>query len=155
MQCPSCGTTLSTGMTTCPSCNKPVLNETRLDEMPQRPQVFTAMNITLLAVIVLFLMAGGSGLAYYAQVIHPNDLHAQATVVAQTVLEAQGQSTALANLRLSATAAALTPQQIYTQATSGTPVIDDALINSGGNTWYQYGTRCHLDFCVTMCCDPR
>src|SRR5437016_14258388 len=89
-------------MTTCPSCNKPVLNETRLDEMPQRPQVFTAMNITLLAVIVLFLMAGGSGLAYYAQVIHPNDLHAQATVVAQTVLQAEGQSTALAGLQLRA-----------------------------------------------------
>src|SRR5258706_15604158 len=127
MQCPSCGTSLSTGMTTCPSCGKPVPNETRLNVMPQRPQIFSAMNITLLAVIVLFLVAGGSGLAYYAQVIHPNDLHAQATVVAQTVLEAQGQSTAQASLQLSATAAALTPQQIYAQATSGTPVINDPL----------------------------
>ncbi len=140
MQCPSCGTTLSTRMTRCPTCNKPVPNETRFGEMPQRPQVFTAMNITLLAVIVLFLMTGGSGLAYYAQVIHPNDLHAQATVVAQTVLEAQGQSTAMANLQLSATAAALTPQQIYTQATSGTPVINDPLTSSKSTTWYQYGT---------------
>jgi len=98
------------------------------------------MNITLLALIVLFLVAGGSGFAYYAQVIHPNDLHAQATVVAQTVLEAQGQSTALASLQLSATAAALTPQQIYTQATSGTPVINDPLTSSESTTWYQYGT---------------
>jgi hypothetical protein len=90
MQCPSCGTTLSTGMTTCPSCHKPVPNETRLNGMPQRPQIFSAMNITLLTVIVLFLVAGGGGLTYYGQVLHPNDLHAQATVVAETVLQAQG-----------------------------------------------------------------
>lgn len=140
MQCPSCGTPLSAGVITCPSCNRSVPTETRPSEIPQRPQIFSTINIVLLALIVLFLVAGGGGLAYYAQIFHPNDLHTQATAVAETVLQAQGESTALAGVQLSATAAALTPQQIYTQATSGTPVIDDALINTEGNTWYKYGT---------------
>jgi hypothetical protein len=140
MQCTSCGTPLSTGMTNCPTCNRPVSYNSHPDEIPQRPQIFSAMNITLLALIVLFLISGGGGFAYYAQDIHPNEMNAQATTVAQTVLQAQAQNTALAHLQLSATAAALTPQQIYTQATSGTPVINDPLTSTAGNTWYQYGT---------------
>lgn len=141
MQCKSCGTPLSTGMTTCPTCNKPVPYDIHPDEIAQRPPIFTVMNITLLAFIVLFLIAGGGGLAYYAQVVHPRDMHVQATTVAQAVLQAQVKSTAEASLQLSATAVALTPQQIYTQATSGTPVINDPLTSSAGDTWYQYGTQ--------------
>ena len=141
MQCRSCGTPLSTGMTTCPTCNTPISYDTRPDEIAQRPPIFTVMNITLLAFIVLFLIAGGGGLAYYAQVVHPRDMHVQATTVAQAVLQAQVKSTAQASLQLSATAVALTPQQIYTQATSGTPVINDPLTSPAGNTWYQYGTQ--------------
>jgi hypothetical protein len=128
-------------MATCPTCNRPVLYDIHPDEIAQRPAIFTVMNITLLALIVLFLIAGGGGLAYYAKVVHPGEMHVQATVVAQTVLQAQARSTALADLQLSATAAALTPQQIYAQATSGTPVINDPLTSSAGNTWYQYGTQ--------------
>ena len=140
MQCRSCGTLLSTGMATCPTCNKPVPYDIHPDEIAQRPPIFTVMNITLLAFIVLFLIAGSGGLAYYAQVVHPRDMHVQATTVAQAVLQAQVKSTAQASLQLSATAAALTPQQIYAQATSGTPVINDPLTSSAGNTWYQFGT---------------
>jgi hypothetical protein len=140
MQCTSCGTPLSTGMINCPTCNRPVPYDSHPDEIPQRLQIFSAVNIMLLTLIVLFLIAGGGGLAYYAQDIHPNEMNAQATTVAQTVLQAQERSTAQADLQLSATAAALTPQQIYTQATSGTPVINDPLTSFKGNTWYQFGT---------------
>src|SRR5438067_805413 len=40
----------------------------------------------------------------------------------------------------SATVVALPPQQLYSRATSGTPVIDDPLSSANGSIWYHYNT---------------
>jgi len=77
--------------------------------------------ITSLILLVL-LIIGGSGLTYYARVFFPAQLHAQATATAQIV-------------QADATFTALTPQQIYTYATNGSPVINDPLNNQNKSTW--------------------
>ena len=105
---------------------------------PQQPRSFSAVTVMLLILLILLLVIGGSGLIYYATVVHPAELHIQATAVAKTVLTNQVRGTAVANAQASATVTALTPQQLYTRATGGTPVIDDPLTSPNGSIWYHY-----------------
>ena len=105
---------------------------------PQQPRSFSAVTVLLLILVILLLVIGGSGLIYYATVVHPGELHIQATAVAKTVLTNQARGTAVANAHASATVTALTPQQLYTRATGGTPVIDDPLTSPNGSIWYHY-----------------
>jgi hypothetical protein len=96
----------------------------------------------MMALIILFsllLIGEGIGSAIYTVNYRPADLHAQATKVAQNFLGAQVTGTAQANAQAMATANAMTPEQVYQQATSGTPVIDDPLKDDSGNVWYHYG----------------
>lgn len=107
---------------------------------PQQPRSFSAVTLMLLIILVLLLLIGGSGLIYYATAIHPGELNIQATAVAKAVLTDQARGTAEANARANATVTALTPQQLYTRATAGTPVIDDPLSSPNGSIWYHYNT---------------
>src|SRR5216683_2489909 len=65
--------------------------------------------LVLLLIIILVLLIGGSGLTYYVAVYQPGQVRTQAT------------STAL--------------QNIYMQATSGTPVLNDSLASNSASRW--------------------
>jgi hypothetical protein len=106
----------------------------------------------LLVIVALLVMASGFGLIYYSAVFHPSQLHAQATSIAQTV-QAQSRATAnaqvtgtvQANANASATAqtAATTQaiatttllQNIYNQATSGSPLLNEPLSENNVSNW--------------------
>src|SRR6266487_1869052 len=83
------------------------------------PQGRRSLGFTtiLLIVIVLLVMTSGVGLILYSAVLHPAQLHAQATATAQVV----------------ATATAL--QNIYNQATSGSPDFSDPMTGSNAGNW--------------------
>ena len=114
----------------------------------------------LLVALALLVMFSGFGLIYYSAVYHPAQLHAQATATVQTIYTQQAHMTATANTEATGTAVAqanatatanaqATAQaaatatalaSIYTQATSGTPAINDSL--SYANNWVaQYGVN--------------
>lgn len=121
---------------------------------PQRRQGLSTGMVILFIVLVL-LIIGGSGLILYTAVIEPNQLHAQATATAQANVTGTAQSNATgtaqaaatatteanatataqaqATARVQATATAL--QAIFTQAISGTPVLNDPLSQQDANNW--------------------
>ena len=45
---------------------------------------------------------------------------------------------------ISSLAAIQTPQEVYNQATSGTPVIDDSLSTNDTNSWDEANGACHF-----------
>ncbi len=155
MFCTSCGTTLSPGVATCPSCSKPApYNVAAPNMLPQpsrvltqeqppavipkqQPQRVSTARLTLLSILLALLIIGVSGIGYYAVAVRPAEFRAQATAVTRNLLATQTQGTAQAYAQATATTAALTPQEIYTRATSGTPVINDSLDVQEGSTWLQ------------------
>jgi hypothetical protein len=96
---------------------------------------FSPLSASLLVILLVLLVIGGSGLFYFTTVAHPGELHSQATAVAQTVLTTQADSAAQVLAQASATTAALTPDQLYTRATSGTPLINDPLNDPSTTIW--------------------
>lgn len=103
---------------------------------------------TILLITLAFLvMASGIGLIYYSAVYHPDQLYAQATATAQTVRTAQAQASGAANAQSTGTAQAFANataqamatttalQNIYNQATSGAPILNDPL---NGNNIYHW-----------------
>ena len=111
--------------------------------------------MTIVSIIVaLLVLASGVGLIYYTTVFHPGQLHAQATATVQTFQTTQAQVTATANVQATGTTQAITNatataqavataqvvatatalQNIYTQATSGSPALNDPL-NGNFNNW--------------------
>ena len=123
---------------------------------PPKKRGMSPTVIILLIIIVLFLLAG-SGLIYFVGVYQPQKMHADATatVNAQTTLTAQANAQATANIlatstaqanatataQASATAAASATatalQAILSQATSGTPKLNDSLSAPSSNNWDQ------------------
>src|SRR5258708_1100030 len=98
-------------------------------EPPQRPHhpVYTALLLTTLALLIIM----GGGTTYYAIAFHPAELNAHATVVAQSVLAAQARATATAN--------ANSPQSIYNQITSKSPLFEDPLDGQHIGLWGNQG----------------
>jgi hypothetical protein len=98
-------------------------------EPPQRPHhpVYTALLLTTLALLIIM----GGGTTYYAIAFHPTELNAHATVVAQSVLAAQARATATAN--------ANSPQSIYNQTTSKSPLFEDPLDGQHIGLWGNQG----------------
>lgn len=97
----------------------------------RRSHWYMVWRVALICFLCLFLLVESVSFALYAFVIRPIDLQNQAALVTNTYLANQGQQ--LANSWHT-----LSPSQVYAQATSGTPVIDDALTGPGGNVWYNY-----------------
>lgn len=115
------------------------------------------MTILLLIAALLVLISGIS-LIFYASVLHPAQLRAQATATAETQLTMAARATALANAQATGTAQALANatataqsiataqaaatamalQSIYNQATSGTPLLNEALNGQDSLNWDQY-----------------
>jgi hypothetical protein len=89
---------------------------------------------TSLAVFLVLLVLTGSGILVYVTVYHPGELHAQATAVAGTFLTAQAQASAgLSTPQAMATANA--SQEMYTQATNGSPFYSNSLQGNTGGVW--------------------
>jgi hypothetical protein len=107
--------------------------------------------MTILLIVLALLVIGGSGFIVYATVIQPNQVHAMATATAvakvtgtaqanatgtaqaQATGQAQANATATAFAQVTATATAL--QNIYTQATSGSPAWNDPLSQQDNHNW--------------------
>jgi len=98
-------------------------------ESPQRPHYPVYTALLLIALVVLIIMGGGT--TYYATVFHPAELNTHATVVAQGVLAAQTRATATAN--------ANSPQSIYNQITSKSPIFEDPLDGQHIGLWGNQG----------------
>jgi hypothetical protein len=92
-------------------------------QQPPQRQGLSPMAITLSVILALLIIVGAGGLIYYATGPYPAEQHAQATAVVQNVLAQQQQ----ANAQATANIAALIPQKLYTQVTSGKPAISDPL----------------------------
>jgi hypothetical protein len=112
------------------------------------------MIIGIIAAAVL-IMLSGVGIIYYSSVYRPAQLRMQATSTAQTVRTQEAQATALAYAQATGTAVAYANatstaqavatanavatatvlQDIYTSATSGTPVLNDSLAFNTGSGW--------------------
>jgi len=108
---------------------------------PVRRRGLLVTNIVLLCILILLIVGEGSGFLSAEASFRSNVLPAQATDVARNLLATQAQNTAIANTQATATATAMTPQQIYTWATSGTPVIDDPLDNPENTSWFESTTK--------------
>ncbi|HTD20252.1 MAG TPA: hypothetical protein VK667_12055, partial [Ktedonobacteraceae bacterium] len=112
--------------------------------VPVQPQRrgFSGGIIALLVVLVLALI-GGSILVYYAAVLHPQQLSVEATSTAHTTqvnnLHATQTASAVA-ANATATVNALSPQDLYTRITAGTPTLNDPLATQGSTTWSQLGS---------------
>ncbi len=76
----------------------------------------------LLLTILALLIIGGGGLIYYVSIGRPAEFHAQATAIAQTFLTP------------------VPPQNVYTNSTSGKPMINDPLNSPGSSTWSASGS---------------
>ncbi len=117
-----------------------------------------SLTVTILIIVIVLFLLGGSGLIYYVGVYQPQKSHADATAAAnarvtgtaqanaQATANALGTSMAQANttataqasatVAVSATASAL--QAVLSQATSGTPALNDQLSAPSNNyNWDQ------------------
>lgn len=141
----------------------PVYNPPPVQAYPQyQPPVgqtparrgFSKGRVALLAVLIL-LIIGASGVIFYATAIQPAQLHAQATstaqaqststaqahatstaqVIATNQAETQATNTAVAQATNQARATETALNSIYTQATSGTPAMNDPLVQQDTNQW--------------------
>src|SRR5260370_6440668 len=92
-------------------------------------QIHPAFTGLLLLAITL-LMVMGLGTAFYATILHPAELNAHATAVAQGVLATQATATA--------TAKAHSPQSIYNRITSKNPLFTDPLDGQQSSLWGKY-----------------
>jgi len=119
-----------------------------------RSRLSRSATITYM-LLALVAMLSGLLLILYSAILHPAQLHQQATAtavaqmnlqVSQTALaNAQGSATAIAMANATATAQALATaqavatttalQNIYTQGTSGTPALNDPLSGYNGYNW--------------------
>ena len=84
---------------------------------PQRSSLARSLLLIVLALIVII----ASGVLYTLFVGRPAEFHAQATAIAQSILSPQS------------------PQDIYSNVTSGKPSINDPLSNPTGSSWRDSG----------------
>lgn len=102
---------------------------------------------TVLVILALTVISGGLFI-YYAAVYQPDQMHAQATATtvagmatntAQTVATTQAQTRAIAAATAQTSSKAVATQvalgDLYLQATSGNPVINDQLQTQSGSNW--------------------
>ena len=102
---------------------------TSRQSQPQHRRLSPIGRIIVLIGLVLLVIAGSFGLAYYTTVFRPAQLRIEATATAQTLLTMQPMATAQAL------------QNIYTKATSGSPVLNDPLSQNGPNDWNGSATQ--------------
>ena len=127
-------------------------------QLPPPKKRRVSLTVTILLIVIVLFLLGGSGLIYYVGVYQPQKSHADATATAnaqvtgtaqanaQATANVLGTSTAQANTtataQASATAAASATasalQTVLSQATSGTPALNDQLSAPSNNyNWDQ------------------
>lgn len=97
------------------------------DKFGQSSPTLTRMALLLIALLALLILGSGSGILVYANVVHPNELQANATAVAQSVVTGQAQATATAN--------AQSPQSVYNRTTQTNPSFSNALDGQSSSPW--------------------
>jgi len=125
---------------------------------PPQPQARRGLSrgiVALILILALLLVASGFGLIYYTTIAHPAQLHAQATAAVQAMLTTNANSTAVANTQATGTSVAYSNatatvqtqatvqaqstatalQNIYTQATQGTPALNSSLAGQDNYNW--------------------
>src|SRR5260370_24312277 len=98
-----------------------------IQPLPVQPQRRNLPVVIAVLLIMLALLAG-SGLTYYyvTTIARPAQLQTQATTATtQTLTSVQGTSTITAT----------NPQDLYTQATSGTPALDTSTNSQSASDW--------------------
>ena len=162
MQCSACGTELPPVASLCPNCGRPVLrNESGYNTFPKKPSQGKQPSrgkTAFLLLLALLMMLSGFGLIYYSTVVRPVQLQVNATQTVQGILTSYVRATRLTNAHATSTASAINNtlataqaqatsaavatvtvyRNIYTQATSGTPVLDDALSTNTSSNWDEY-----------------
>ena len=123
---------------------------------PPKKRGMSPIVIILIIVLVLILLAG-SGLIYFIGVYQPQKMHADATAtvnaqitstaqanaqatsnaLATSTAQANATATAQASATAAASATATAYQAILSQATSGTPALNDSLSAPSSNNWDQ------------------
>src|SRR5579884_3925741 len=114
-----------------------------LPPQPQTPQRrgLSGGAIALIIFLVVLLLVG-SGLIYYAGVYQPQQAHMQATATANSQLTGTAQAIAQSTQFAQASATATALQNIYTQATGGTPILNDNLSANSSNQWNEIAGAC-------------
>lgn len=110
---------------------------------PQSPRRQHSGLVMLLVVLIVFVLLAGGGSLYYLGYYQPNQLQSavnataqvQATSTAQ-VVQATARVAATSTVQAQATAQAY--QTLYTQATSGTPALDDSMSNQSNSQWEEF-----------------
>jgi hypothetical protein len=120
----------------------------KVDEPPaSKRRSWVLVNLILFCLLVLLVVGESGGLLTYERNFRSNVLPAEETRTARNLVTTQVEKTAVANMQATATATAMTPQQLYAWATSGTPVIDDPMDKHEGITWIEgssNGASCRI-----------
>jgi hypothetical protein len=126
---------------------------------PPKPKLSKGALFAIIGLTILLLASGG-GLIFYSTVYYPAQQHAAATSTSVAATEVQQHQTATAEAQQTSTAVAYVTataqahvtataqaqatvqarQDIYTQATSGTPALNDPLSDQSGSDWHIYDT---------------
>jgi hypothetical protein len=162
MHCSACGADIPLVASVCPNCGTPVARSvagySTFPKKQSRPTSLSRGKAGLLLLLALLMMFSGFGLIYYSMVMRPVQLQVGATQTVQTILTTDVKATTLTNTYATGTAAAqnntlATAQAqattaavatvtvyhgIYTQATAGTPVLDDSLNTNSSSNWDEY-----------------
>lgn len=162
MYCSACGADIPPVASVCPNCGTPVArSETGYSTFQQkqsRPTSLSRGKTAILLLLALLMMFSGFGLIYYSTVVRPVQLRVDATQTVQSIVTSEVKATTLTNEHATSTARTLnntlaTAQAqatiiavatvtayhaIYTQATSGTPVLDDSLSTNSSSNWDEY-----------------
>jgi hypothetical protein len=124
-------------------------------QQPLQQSRVLSRGLIIFIIVLALLIIGSSGFTYYAAIYQPNQLHAQATATsvaqvtgtahafattaAQAFATDQAQTNATATTVTQATEEAQATQTalqtVYTQATSGTPAINDPLSAQSNLNW--------------------
>ncbi len=103
-------------------------------------QGLSSDRIALLVGLALLVIAGSTGFFYLLTTNQRSVGDANATATTRTIVAATAtsQSHKMATTTAQVVATATKPEQMYARLTSGTPVLDDPLIdNSKGYNWYE------------------
>ncbi|HEU5227333.1 MAG TPA: protein kinase [Ktedonobacteraceae bacterium] len=120
-------------------------HQSMMKQTSRPPRNNASLGVTLLLFLLSLFIIVGSGLIYFSTTYQSNLLHAQGTAVAGASIMGTAQASATSKAQVAATAlshinmvtATQTAQQnLYTQATSGLPIISDPLSSPDDFGWY-------------------
>ncbi|MEO8970131.1 MAG: hypothetical protein ABI406_00855 [Ktedonobacteraceae bacterium] len=162
MQCSACGAEIPPATSVCQNCGLPVARSESgygtFQKTQPRRKSYSRGKTAILLLLALLMMFSGFGLIYYSTVVRPVQLRVEATQTVQSILTTDVKATTITSTHATGTAGAInntlaTAQAqatavavatvtvyhaIYTQATSGIPVLDDSLSTNSSSNWDEY-----------------